>query len=311
MRKKLEVLEKSEETQKNFNFEFTTLIKKTISKLNDSVEIINHHSKMMEVMNGKIENLRNEVGHYDLELNTQISLTSLTTRFNAIYFATDNRIRDLHQSLIDLQSNVMNTRIVTFDNIIDALKKLPLKDESITFPIDLQNPDYETLRKLTKYVVMIQNDDLIIVYSVPLREDTLGKVQKFYSIPTIEEDVAKFLDLTNNYVISDKNLNKYVDWTRELFNENCIKIDSIFYCKGLNVMSKEQDSCTYKVLVGFLSNIEEICGIRLLRLHKTLLIKTEEINKYLTVSTKPDFGSLILDEETKLLEFKKTQMLCL
>jgi hypothetical protein len=33
----------------------------------------------------------------------------------------------------------------------------------------------------------------------------LGTVQKFYSIPTIDDGKAKFLDLTDDFVLADKN----------------------------------------------------------------------------------------------------------
>lgn len=226
-----------------------------------------------------------------------------------MYFATDNRIRDVHQSIIDLQSNVMNTKIFTFENIVEALKELKIKDETLRLSIDLEKPNLNDLRELTKYVVMLHGDNLIVVFLVPLKENSLGNVQKFYSIPTMEGEIAKFLDVPNGYVISDKNLDKFVNWEEHKFKTNCKKVGTIFYCKGLMVMSREKESCIYKTLTGYLENIDRTCGIKLLKIHKTVLITTEENNKYLTITANANYGNLITEDERILLEFKGTQML--
>lgn len=74
-------------------------------------------------------------------------------------------------------------------------------------------------------------------------------------------------------------------------------------------MSREQDSCTHKILLGLLDKIDNICGIKLLRVLKTMLIETENSSKYLTVTTKKNYGSLVLEDTVKLLEFAGTQLL--
>lgn len=230
MKDKLETIEKSDETQKKFNFEFTKLIVKTVSQLNDTVEVINHHANLLESMRTDIEVLKNNSRNYDLEVQSGFVFSGISSQFNAIYFATDNKIREIHQSIIDLQSNVLNTKIVTLDNLIEGLKQIKIVDESLNLPINLESPDFETLRKLTRYVVMMKGTNLIIVYSIPLKEDNFGLVQKFFSIPTLEDETAKFLDISNGYIISDKSLDRYVVWERELFRENCINVNRIFYC---------------------------------------------------------------------------------
>lgn len=309
IQEKLKLFEGNTEIQTKFNFEYAKLIDKTITQLNDSVEVINHHTQILETIDKKIEELRKSANYHDFEIHTGFVLSNLMTRFNAIYFSTDNRISDIHQSMIDLQNNVMNTKFITFENIIEALKNLEITDKSLTFPFNLNIPNYETLRELSEYVVMLQDENLIVIFSIPLMENVLGNVQKFYSIPTMENKIAKFLDITNGYVIADKNINKYVDWNKERFQENCQKLNSQYFCKGLNVMSKETNSCTYKALVGFLKNIDKICGVKLLVIEKTLLIKTEVINKYITVTANQNFGSLVLENNTELIEFNGTQIL--
>lgn len=294
--------------QNNFEFESSKLIDLIVSQYNDTQEILKHQSEMMERLNTEIKILNHKID-YDSEIRSSFFFSNLVTQLIALYSSTDNRIRDIHQSMVDLQNNILNTKIITLDHIIDALKSLKVQDETIAFSIDTENPQFEVMRKLMKCVVLLQDKNLIVIFAIPLREDSLGTVRKFYSIPTIDEEIVKFLDITDNYIITDKTVNRYVSWDKYTFDKNCIKIEKIFYCSKLDVMSKEQTTCVYKILLGFLNDIDKTCGIKMLKTEKTILMKTENDNKYIAITTRKNYGSLILDGNTELLAFDNTQIL--
>lgn len=305
---KLTILTDKTNDMSKFNFELTKLIEKSISKLNDTNEIINHHSDALETMDVKLLELENLANWLDRKIHQGFTHASLNTLFTAIYFSADNKIRDLHQTLIDLQSHVMNTKLITYEMIIEALKELRLKGETLKFPFELENPNLEVLRKLANYVVIQRDNDIIIVLSIPLVQEQMGTVQKFYSIPKLNDDIAEFLDSTNSWIIADNKKSKFIELNDENFRRNCIKESASFYCKNLNVWRREENSCTGRILLKYLDNIDKICGEKVLKIDKTLLISTEQPNKYLVVTPHPMFGNLVKGDGNRLLEFTGTQL---
>lgn len=263
---------------------FSKLIKQTVSQLNDSVEIINHHENILKFIkerrNRNVKNKRKKLPIMSFSPESCL-LAYLATRFNAIFSATDARINEIHQSLIDLRNNILNTKLISFESIMKASCEVEIDDESLNLAIDSSNANYEVFRRLAKYTVIPKDNMLITIVTVPLREDNFGKIQKFYSIPTLEKDTAKFLDIPNGYV------DKYATWEKEQVSTNCQRINNIFYCKKLNIMSKDEKSCTYMIISGILKNVSKMCGVKLIRIKKTILIETEkEISIYRLRQTK-------------------------
>jgi hypothetical protein len=309
LKNKIDLLTKEVNTQKEKNFELTKFVRNSLSSLNDTLEIISHHEQIMKSMNDQINELVEIANVNNNKLHLSQVLSSLSNLFNLVYQATDSKLREIHQSITDLKNNVMNTKIFSVENIVAALKELKIEDEDLSMTIDIENPNFELLKKITKYVVFIRDNKLIVVYSIPLREDNFGTIFKFYSIPTIENGKAKFLNVTDEYVLVDKNVNKYVTWSRPIFKEYCVKVETTFYCKHLNLMSTEKETCTHQVLLGFKTDLESLCGIKIIEVTKTLLISTEDEKKYLAVTAKEDFGSLILESGKSTLNFFGTQIL--
>lgn len=117
-------LESLRHKQEDFNFELSELIEKNIAVTKNNSEIIKHHEEILEFLNTKMEELIHKFNFHDFEVHTGLSQVSLQNIFNAMYSATDNKIRDLHQGITDLQNNVLNTKLIGgYETIINALKK--------------------------------------------------------------------------------------------------------------------------------------------------------------------------------------------
>lgn len=293
---------------KNFHFELTKLVETTVSQLK-TAETIKKHSKTLDMINEEVNILKNNLNSYDFEVQAGFSFTNMMSRFRAIYFTTNNKIRDIHQTIIDLQSDVFNSKIITSKTIGEALKQIKIPDELQTWPVNLDDPDLTILREISKYAVLLIDNKLIIVYTIPLREIGIGKIQKFYAIPKLNGNIASFLNISTNYIISDKNLNKFLEWNQIQLQENCVKIENTFYCKNMNVMNREFTTCTYKLITGLLNELKRACGVKVLKLENTTLIKTNDDNKYIALSPVDLYGNLIFNDETILLHFIGTQIL--
>lgn len=122
MNKKIQAISEDKE----FKFEMTKLMEKSVFQLNETAEIINQHSEIIRSIQDEIESIKKNLDSFDYELQSGIAFTNLLSRIRAIYAATDNKIRDIHQSLVDLQNNVFNTKIITYKTIIDELKQIKI-----------------------------------------------------------------------------------------------------------------------------------------------------------------------------------------
>ena len=122
------------------------------------------------------------------------------------------KIDALLQMLIDLHNDVFNTKVIGFNTLITGLKNIKLNIENYKLPIDLQEPNLEILRKLTKYEFLRKDSFNYIVFIVPLIEESPLIMQKFYSIPKIIDNKATFLNLNDLTIISDQKLEKIFDF---------------------------------------------------------------------------------------------------
>lgn len=84
LKKKIKFIKENSKENTKFNFKFSKLIEQTVSQLNDSVEIINHHEDILKSMKEVIEILKNNERSYDYELQSGIVFAGLATRFNEI-----------------------------------------------------------------------------------------------------------------------------------------------------------------------------------------------------------------------------------
>lgn len=309
MRKKLEAIVKDSERQKIFNADYIKLLEEFASNLNDTNDVINHQTEIINKLDKKMNDLSAEVNGLEFHLHNGLVLNSLYTIFNSLYFSTLGKIEDVQRSITDLQNNVWNTKIISYKKILAILQEIKIADDDLKFPFSLKDTDYEILRKLTKFVVLTHNKDLIMVFSVPLVEDEQGVVSKLYSIPTLVNEVAEFIDITSNMIVHNEKFSKYIDFTRESFTENCEFIKETFYCKNMNVMRTTKTNCMYKALIGDLENVEIACGTKLINIVNTVLQKTEQKNRYLSFTGKPHAGSLVAIDSQILLDFKGTQIL--
>lgn len=75
------------------------------------------------------------------------------------------------------------------------------------------------------------------------------------------------------------------------------------------MMSKEKETCEYKLLSGIYDKLNTICGEDSIKIEKTLLIKTMNKNVYLSVSTNSQFGNLFRTDSIEVVEFVGTQIL--
>lgn len=272
--RKIQVLMDNSKKQEKINFDMFQLIEKSISDQNDTNEVLSHHRELIDFLDNKITEMTKVLRDHEYELHAGLQFQSLSQQFQAFYSANDNKLRDLHQMFTDLQNNVLNTNIIGMETILEAFMTINYHDERLKFPINLKDPDYDTLQKLSTYTVFLKNETLLIEINLPLIEDRMGIAEKFYSVPKLVNDIAYFVRTGSNYLIRDSELEKFVSWTEFTFDKNCLKIGQIFYCKNLNMMSKEKETCEYKLLSGIYDKLNTICGEDSIKIEKTLLIKT-------------------------------------
>ena len=133
--------------------------------------------------------------------------------------------------LIDLHNDVFKTKAIRFNTLIKGLKNIKLNIENYKVPVDLEVPNLEILRKLSKYAFLRRDDFYYIVFIVPLIEESPLIMQKFYFIPKIIDNKATFLNLNELTIISDQKFESTFDFLIENFNKDCKLVENLLLQK--------------------------------------------------------------------------------
>ena len=133
--------------------------------------------------------------------------------------------------LIDLHNDVFKTKAIRFNTLIKGLKNIKLNIENYKVPVDLEVPNLEILRKLSKYAFLRRDDFYYIVFIVSLIEESPLIMQKFYFIPKIIDNKATFLNLNELTIISDQKFERTFDFLIENLNKDCKLVENLLLQK--------------------------------------------------------------------------------
>ena len=175
-----------------FNFEYAKLVEKTIRSLNTTVTSCNHNGKLINAILDQFEVFQKEANEMSHFVSYLEFIVELKNAFLIMFYETQLKIDDLHQMLIDFHNGIFNTKIIGYKEIIEVLSEMKQVDGKLNFPFGTGMKDFETIRKLVKFVVAQKEEQLIVIFSLPtvsLEEFVLYNV---IPIPAIRDNVASF-----------------------------------------------------------------------------------------------------------------------
>lgn len=289
----------------DFKDTYIKIIEKTISKINETTDVINHHAHALDIL----ENRLTEVERSGGAAREAYLLLDVKNSYMILAETIKSKIDTVHQTLIDLHNNILNTRLLAYKDLVEALKKIKIEDPDVMWPLNLDEPSHEILRKLLKFAVFKLNEDLMIVFTLPLIETEKFHFTKLYSVPKIENNIGTFINVEAGLIISNDKLSKFASLSNQDKDKNCVHANEKAYCKRLNLLSTDMSSCLGTVIAESMIDVNHVCPAKIFPINRTILVKTEDINKYLVFSSKPTKAKLMLKNKKTILSFDRTQLL--
>ena len=299
---KLSILDGEKINMKLAQSEFINEINKINLNSHSTSEILENQKSFLNEIKINMAKIKTtlESDRFETELNSDI--TDLKNSFVLMYQGVNDKINDAHQMIVDLHNHVLNTKLIGYKTILDVLKTMK-HDENLKFPFALEKPNYEILRKLTKYLVLDKENLLIIIFTVPLIENNLLNMNKIYPVPVFQNNIANFIEIESNFLISDQSIEKVISLNNEELSTSCTAVNEIYYCKNLNVFKKNRNSCEIKILSNQFENIKSICNEKFLKMSGPIFIKTSSENKFLVFCPENKIGKLIRKNVVENLNF--------
>lgn len=216
------------------------------------------------------------------------------------------KISKTHEMLIAYHNEILDTKVIGYKEIIAALKNVRITDSKIRLPIDLENPSSEVLRKLLTFGVLQGQETIIIVFFMPTIDLEKYLIFKLYSIPVIENKMATYIDLNDELMVTDTHYEKFakIDSIKK-----CKKANQEYFCDGINVLNKNHEACELQALSGNKRHLEKICDMKVMKLERLMVIKTEKKNRFLTFAPAEEFGKLVRANGVQQMIFEGTQIL--
>lgn len=290
---------------KNFKIKYTEIVEKTVSRLNLTADVVNHNSHALETLEKHLAVLSEREGAN----REAFIIMDLKNSYLTLSQALSNKIDGIHQMLIDLHNNVLNTHFVSYSDLIKALKNIKMDDPAFTWPFDLDKKNFEVLRKLLKFSVFSSDSTLLIVFTFPLVEAQRFNFQRFYPVPFIKDNFGTFIDVNTDLIVADDKLERFTTLSEMEKSSNCLKADKRWFCSKLNLMQTDRDSCLGAIMAENNEKLENLCKTKILKLKKTLLVKTEHENTFLAFSGMPVTGKIFFKDSKESLLLNGTQLL--
>lgn len=123
----------------------------------------------------------------------------------------------------------------------------------------------------------------MLVCLIPLVHDTTLKMSKLYTVPWLNNDLATFIKLEKDFIMSDINNEKYITKSRTDLMNDCTRVENKYYCNKLGVLKKDVNTCEIKMLTQNLRNIQQICSVNVLRIQEIIFIETENENSFIII----------------------------
>lgn len=289
----------------DFKAKYTEIVEKTVSRLNSTNDVVNHHSHALDLIEEKLKILKQESG----AAREAYMLLGLKNSYLTIIQAIQEKIGSIHQMLVDLHGGILNTKFISYLDILKAMKNIKIEDKTTKWPFDLDERNHEALRKLLKFAVFSSEKMILVIFTVPFVEIQEYSLQKFYPVPSIIDNTATFAKIETELIIADPAFGKFSTISESEKESNCMAIDSKWFCKNFNLMTTEKESCLGTIMADKSADVHKTCELKVLSLTKTILIKTEDKNKFLAFSGKPTTGKIFLENRTEKLTFDGTQLL--
>lgn len=292
-----------------FNFEYAKLIEKTVANMNTSIEICNRNGKLLGLLDAKVR----EIAYHSELTERAVKFFHFIKELQQIFYLmnteTSDKITELHQMLIDLHNNVFNTKLYGYKDILESLRSLKITNKNLELPINLANPNFSLLRHLIKYCLVKKDENYYLIYSLPLVEIDRLNLNKLYPIPEIKDNMASYLDFDAEFLLTNRHYDRFQLWEKSQLDDNCIKHEQSYFCKNLQLLRNDKDSCAVKLMTENFKNLKSICSTKVSKLNEHLFIKTKNDNTYISLAPSEETGTLVTGKKVRNLKFKGTQML--
>lgn len=113
---KLDVIKDNDLSQTKFNFEYAKLIDRT-------VEFVANNSKNLETIENFIEKLAEQESAIDAKITYSSYIDDLIKLYLVHFYECQDKIEQVHQTLIDLKNNILNTRLIGYETIKAEIEK--------------------------------------------------------------------------------------------------------------------------------------------------------------------------------------------
>lgn len=306
--KKLENLQTSNLNNIKFNYKYAGLIQQTITNLNTTISVCNQNNRLMNSISERTNELARMIEDEFYMSQLTYFIFELQLTYQTIYFESMTKIDAVMETLMDFHNGNINTKLVGYKIVVDELREMKIGDK-FKLPIDVKNPDFELLRVLMKFGVLINDGKLFIIFFVPLLWKDQRSLMKLYGIPEIEGEIAKFIEIRDDFIILDDDAEKLAFISKQSFDDKCKEFRKSFYCEKVFQFHKEHNLCELSIFHENDSEIKRLCGIRVTKVKNIQFIRTMDDNKYIVIAPSKVFGRLYFNNTFKGIEFEKTQFL--
>ena len=227
-------------------------------------------------------------------LEKEIIFQKLNTMFNVMYDVTNNDLQNFERFLIDIHSNILNTKIISFSKLIDEIKKIENKlPKDMDLILNLENPDIEVFFKFLKLGYIYNDKNMFVIIQIPLISRENYKIMNLYPIPKCKNNTCVALEITSDiFALSDSN-NYHVKMEKQFFEKNCLQMKKIFFCDEINIIYKQiERNCETAILFQNNKNIKSFCKEKAFHINDNLVIKLYNENSFLIINSYEEKATL-------------------
>lgn len=301
---KLELFKEQQANNFVVQHQYTAVLDKTISRLQDTNAQINRHSETLNSIMDQIKFIENFSSNAP-----SFEFLQLSEKFLLLSRFLDEKINGVTQMLTDLNNGILSTRYLSYQELLKSFEVIKINDTSMCWPLDFKNADLLVFKKLSKFAVFEEQNSFIIVFSLPFVECQQFQMQKFYAVPTIKNEIGAFVEISNDFVISSTSFEKFTTLSMLEREKNCVKIRNFFYCSDLHLMSTNEKSCLGNIILADHRNISDYCKVNLIPIREPIVLKTESSNTYLCFTASAITGQLFINNVRENIIFQGTQLL--
>jgi len=245
-------------------------------------------------------------------------------------------LKNYFDVLSDADKNIFNERLLTKENLRDAILKFNSQQTDLISIINPEKLEFKIINKLCKVQSIYQDDNIYVLLSIPfVKKQEPFDLIHLHSVPAMIVNVFSYINVDNIQIaVNKQHPNAYT--VMKNVNENCKKFKEIFYCNNMNQMFvNNENDCISQILKfntfgrSSFTNINAICEVRIFKSTRPILIKMKNhqsyiistpftinaifkgtdnsFNKYITIDVGSHIiqsdGSGVIEIENSILEF--------